>query len=700
DRQEEKNRWIKEESSFDYDRNLKIKNNDKEIHFTKEYLNEKLNESVKDSFAQTSDRNVLFHIESSKMIHIQNNFGKYEFDELMTPLNDRIENELIPVQVEKGIKYLTKESLEIEEKTAEILQKEAVFERILDKEKINELFNEKDKFNLESKNRIIDDIKLSLNNYEFSHKDNIISLVEEKIPDDKRLSSEKIQSLIEELSDLVSNTELNKSEKNILLTELIVGVTKASGLNKGQRNAIEETLLSEDKNLIWEGVAGAGKTYSLKTVIDEAKKVGYDVRGFAQNGDAASILSTETGIQAQTIDSLVLSKQNDTSFQNNKKLWIIDESGLINAKLGYELVKRADAENARMIIVGGISQLSAPSSGHFLKFVSRYTNIKTVRLDESVRQKNRDLAQGVKYLNAFDLQKLDSIYYKNTAKELAQKAVFHFKSSIEEYKTEEGRVQNAVKYFLSLNESEMNKSLIVAKTHSAIYEITNGIRKGLKDRGYLKNEIEANSYIPVSVSKNQLKYALNYEIGNVVVTENPKTSLKANESYLITDRDTINNTITVSDPNGYKIVVKPGDVKDIFQFKAQKINIAENDWMSWRKNSKERGRLNKQMFKIMEIDKVSNTAKIKYEKGTEDTIYLDKLNFMSHSWAVTYNASQGATKKNTIGLIESYCGHEEIYTVFTRSTHTLKIFAESKEAIEKSLLKSKSNLTATEIMIE
>ena len=57
-----------------------------------------------------------------------------------------------------------------------------------------------------------------------------------------------------------------------------------------------------------------------------------------------------------------------------------------------------------MVIVGGISQLSAPTSGHFLKLAKRFTNVKTVQLDESVRQKNKDLASGVKLLNAFDLQ--------------------------------------------------------------------------------------------------------------------------------------------------------------------------------------------------------------------------------------------------------------------------------------------------------
>ena len=46
------------------------------------------------------------------------------------------------------------------------------------------------------------------------------------------------------------------------------------------------------------------------------------------------------------------------------------------------------------------------------------------------------------------------------------------------------------------------------------------------------------------------------------------------------------------------------------------------------------------MFKILEIDKEQNTAKLNERKGHKEIINLKGLNYMSHSWAVTYNASQ------------------------------------------------------------
>lgn len=693
DREKEYAKWKFEERIFNYDRKS-LKNNHYKAVETKEFQNKNLIESYKDALNQAGERNIIFDLENAKMNHIQNNFGRYTFEELMQPFENAKED-LQSVQVKNGNKYITKDSLEVEEKTIEILNSNEKYKNISEMQRINEIFEERNLFDSEKKKNIILGINDILNQNQIKNIDDILKICENNISSNQRLSSSEYESISDQIINLIELNKIKKAEKKDMITEINVLLSACKGLNEGQKNAIQTTLLSEDRNIIWEGVAGAGKTYSLKIVIEEAKKAGYEIKGLAQNADAATILSAEAGIQAQTVDSLVCSKLNSSA---DKKLWIVDEAGLISGKLGYELVKKAEAENARMVIVGGISQLSAPTSGHFLKLAKRFTNVKTVQLDESVRQKNKELALGVKLLNAFDLQRLDSVYYKNTAQELSEKAMFHFKGFIEEFKTEEARISNAARYFLSLDEEELNKTILVAQTHSAIENLTNTIREKLFERGYLKNEIETKTYLPVQLNKNQTKYALNYEIGNIITTENSKTGIKANEIYFVRELNTIRNTLTIEDISGNKYKIKPEHIKDIQQYKERTIKIAENDWMSWRKNSKDKSRLNKQMFKILEIDKEQNTAKIKYEKGHEEIINLKGLNYMSHSWAVTYNASQGATKKHTVGIIEPNCGHEQIYTVFTRATHTLKIFAESKESIQKSLLKSKSNLTATEIV--
>jgi len=52
-------------------------------------------------------------------------------------------------------------------------------------------------------------------------------------------------------------------------------------LTEGQRQAIETTATTTDQFIAWQGVAGAGKTYSLKLVAQLAREQGYEVSGYA-----------------------------------------------------------------------------------------------------------------------------------------------------------------------------------------------------------------------------------------------------------------------------------------------------------------------------------------------------------------------------------------------------------------------------------
>ena len=54
------------------------------------------------------------------MNHIQNNFGRYTFESLCSHLKIQRRSSKVS-KIKNGNKYITKESLEVEEKTIEIL---------------------------------------------------------------------------------------------------------------------------------------------------------------------------------------------------------------------------------------------------------------------------------------------------------------------------------------------------------------------------------------------------------------------------------------------------------------------------------------------------------------------------------------------------------------------------------------------------
>ena len=76
-------------------------------------------------------------------------------------------------------------------------------------------------------------------------------------------------------------------------------------LTEGQRQAIETTATTTDQFIAWQGVAGAGKTYSLKLVAQLAREQGYEVTGYAPSAQAANTLSEEANIESNTVARLL-----------------------------------------------------------------------------------------------------------------------------------------------------------------------------------------------------------------------------------------------------------------------------------------------------------------------------------------------------------------------------------------------------------
>ena len=150
-------------------------------------------------------------------------------------------------------------------------------------------------------------------------------------------------------------------------------------LTEGQRQAIEMTATTQDQFIVWQGVAGAGKTYSLKLVAQLAREQGYEVTGYAPSAQSANTLSEEANIESSTVASLLHSDGNDAPQQ--QAIWIVDEAGLLSAKDAHQLLKKARSQNARVILVGDICQLSAVEAGNPFKSL-QMAGIQTAYLED------------------------------------------------------------------------------------------------------------------------------------------------------------------------------------------------------------------------------------------------------------------------------------------------------------------------------
>src|SRR6202167_1775917 len=170
-------------------------------------------------------------------------------------------------------------------------------------------------------------------------------------------------------------------------------------LSASQRQAVDNILISREKIVGLDGVAGAGKTTTLSVIRDAAVAEGYHVEGFAPTSRAAQKLA-EAGMETSTLQKqMARGEQPNTG---EKRLYVLDESSMASTRQLHEFAHRLHP-NDRVLLVGDRRQHEAVEAGRPFAQLQD-AGMKTVRLEEIVRQKDPELKQVVEQLAQGEVQ--------------------------------------------------------------------------------------------------------------------------------------------------------------------------------------------------------------------------------------------------------------------------------------------------------
>ncbi|MFP5229623.1 MAG: AAA family ATPase [Acidobacteriota bacterium] len=123
-------------------------------------------------------------------------------------------------------------------------------------------------------------------------------------------------------------------------------------LSASQYYAVDEILLSREKFVGLEGLAGAGKTKTLAVIREGEVAEGYRVEGFARTSRAAQKLA-EAGIETSTLQRhLAKGERPDTG---EKRFFVLDESSLASTRQMHEFIERLQPKD-RVLLVGDTRQ--------------------------------------------------------------------------------------------------------------------------------------------------------------------------------------------------------------------------------------------------------------------------------------------------------------------------------------------------------
>lgn len=433
-------------------------------------------------------------------------------------------------------------------------------------------------------------------------------------------------------------------------------------LTNDQRKALEHILTSTDRVIGIQGDAGTGKTTMLNSARIELEKQGYTVRGLSFTGKAAKELQTGAGVESKTLHSFLPQINTPEFTPSAKEAWFVDEVSMVGSKQMNELVKASEKANARLVFIGDTKQLQAISAGRMFQKLQETGAMKTIRMTETVRQKDEDYKAIVADIA---VKRIDRAFEK-----------MEKKNKIYEIVDDRKRHQAIVNEFVS--KKDHRNVLVVTPLNKDRNELNSGIRDKLIQRGALKGpEYTFTVREPKALSPAEKHFAESYSLGDVITINGGVKGIKLGTqgTVLSTDRQTQKLRVLLGDSKTAEIDLTAYGHK-LGAYREKSIRLSEGDKVVFLKNDRTIGVQNGLTGEVRAIDSRGN-MKVKKDNGKEITWNLrHAYNYLDHGYAVTDYKSQGQTSREIIfaAHTERATSYNSFYVAATRGKDNLHVY--------------------------
>ena len=253
---------------------------------------------------------------------------------------------------------------------------------------------------------------------------------------------------------------------------LNLGFVPAAHLSKEQKEAVTSILTTRDRVFSFRGVAGSGKTTTLREVQGGLSEAGHTVFAVTPTASAARMLQNEGFAQATTVEDFLRNAEKRGGLRN--AVVICDEAGLKSNRQGAELLRLAQKHEMRVLLVGDVRQHVSVEAGDFLRVLEAHSKIGRCQVEEIQRQIPDDYRAAVTQMAASNvrqgIEELDRMnWIKEGQADYLEKAAADFLRL-----TDQGR--------------HLDRCLAVSFTWDENHRFTDSIRRRLKEHGVLPGE--------------------------------------------------------------------------------------------------------------------------------------------------------------------------------------------------------------------
>jgi len=451
-------------------------------------------------------------------------------------------------------------------------------------------------------------------------------------------------------------------------------------LSASQRQAVDNILVSREKIVGMDGVAGAGKTTTLSVIREAAVAEGYHVEGFAPTSRAAQKLS-EAGMETSTLQKhLARGKQPDTG---EKRLYVLDESSMASTRQLHEFVHRLHP-NDHVLLVGDRRQHEAVEAGRPFAQLQD-AGMVTVRLDEVVRQKDPELKRVVEQLAQGEV--------REAVQNLDQQGRVH------EIPNHGERITAIAKEYANSPE----RTLVVSPDNRSRMEINERIHVELQSRGIVSGE---ENRIRTLVPRQDLTgadrtWAERYDVGDVLrySRASKETGIGKGEYAQVKSIDPVANRLTVKLQNDTERTYDPRRQQGVSVFREELRNFSGSDRVQFTAPANDLKVANRELGTI---ESIGHDGRLHLKMNGGRSVQLDPTRHMhlDYGYAVTSHSSQGQTADRVLIHVDTEPGAKDLlnsrmaYVALSRGAHDAQIFTNDVSALGHELSRDVSHAQA------
>jgi conjugative relaxase domain, TrwC/TraI family len=442
----------------------------------------------------------------------------------------------------------------------------------------------------------------------------------------------------------------------------------------GQKAGVDLALTSTDRHLGIVGAAGVGKTTSMNLIVEQYQKAGYEVIGVAPSAAAAKELEAAGCNDTRTLASALLQKEES----KGKRLYVLDEAGMVSAKDYDAFFQKVDSEGARTLSVGDPLQLQSVEAGSAYKQLLDTGAIAHTRIDEIQRQKDPQLKE---IAQAF----ADGHAAKGV--ELAKPYMQQVTYNVEDGKSArtEALSSAAADAYLNLPANERSKTLLLSGTNETRQAINEKIRDGLKQDGTLGNHsVTVTALDKSDMTREASKKCRNYTNGMVVEFQDKEKYGDRGSRWNVVGKQENRLILQSHDDPEKKIEVDPKKTH-IAAYQKRDMQLVNGDQVIFKKNDKERGVMNGITGQVIDVDNKTGKAQIKLKTGDIISVSKKHTENLDYAYARTIHDSQGATVERSIvvGEAAKVATAQTAYVACSRERTGLQIITDDSGKLSK-----------------